>query len=153
MEITANTLAPNQSARTNDKLEVRPSTLHGRGVFAKVSFQTGEVVVAWESTKEISEAEFNRLDPAVKRFTDIRDGKMFLVGEPERYVNHSCDHNTFPGAKGDIALRDIAPGEEITTNYENFFILAGFFECVCERPNCRKIIRGLDVNVSLKPKR
>lgn len=43
---------------------------------------------------------------------------MHLYGEPERYVNQSDDPNTHPDIvrKCDVAIRDIAKGEMITTN-------------------------------------
>jgi len=122
---------------------VKDSAIHGRGVFSQIAFKKGDVVIQWEKTKEITQSEFDDLPPAEKRFTDFKSGKIFLIGVPERYVNHSCDHNTVTGNMCDIAARDINVGEEITADYSQFFILAGSFDCHCRSSNCRRIIIGI----------
>ncbi|MBI4836307.1 MAG: SET domain-containing protein-lysine N-methyltransferase [Candidatus Abawacabacteria bacterium] len=59
--------------------------------------------------------------------------------------NHSCSPNT--GLSGSIvivAMRDIAPGEELAFDYaisETFF---SSFECHCGSSNCRKVITSTD---------
>jgi SET domain-containing protein len=123
------------------KIVVRPSSIHKFGAFAG-SFIPKGTILPWENTREMSQEEFSKLPPNERRFTDIQDGKMFLVGEPERYVNHSCDNNTAPGPLCDIAIRDIKEDEEITSDYSNFFILDGSFKCDCGSRNCRGVITG-----------
>jgi SET domain-containing protein len=124
------------------KLMAQESTIHGVGLFAKVFFKKGDVVVPWKNTREITFDEFAELPITEKQFTDFQNGKMLLIGKPERFVNHSCDANTIPGDLCDIASRDIFAGEEITSNYSNFFILSGQFNCSCGSPICRKVIYG-----------
>ena len=126
----------------NANLDVRSSLIHGTGVFAKKAFRKGEVVVPWENSKPLTEAQFAALPAEERRFTDKVDGQMYAIGKPERFVNHSCDPNTIPGRLCDIAGRDISAGEEITADYGGFFILAGSFECRCGLPNCRGTIVG-----------
>jgi SET domain-containing protein len=123
-------------------LSVKLSPIHGLGVFAKIPFKKGEVVLWWEDTKEISKAELAALPEEDQQFTDIQDGKTFLIGRPERYVNHSCDHNTIPGKLCEIADRDILAGEEITANYANYFLPRGPLSCQCGTANCRKVVQG-----------
>jgi hypothetical protein len=65
---------------------VAASKVHGKGVFANKFIAAG-TILHWKNTKEISENEFSELSPSERKFTDIQDGKIFLVGEPERYVN------------------------------------------------------------------
>lgn len=120
----------------------KKSLIHGQGVYAQRAFKVGEIVVPWENTIEISQAELEALPGIERRFTDIQNGKILLVGIPERYVNHSCDANTRPGNLCDIAVRDISSGEEITADYGNFFILEGQFQCRCGSKKCRGIISG-----------
>ena len=49
----------------------------------------------------------------------IADQVAVLLGEPERYVNHSCANNTGVEEFTDVAVRDILPGEEITSDYRS----------------------------------
>ena len=64
---------------------------------------------------------------------------MLLVGEPDRYLNHSCDPNAgIVDNRRLVAIRAIAAGEEIrfdysTTMAEDFWTL----ECRCGSPLCR----------------
>ena len=64
----------------------------------------------------------------------INDQMYFLMQIPERYVNHSCNANTFVKNNSDIAIRDIKKGEEITSNYSDSEPLD--FECKCGSENC-----------------
>jgi uncharacterized protein len=124
------------------KLMPKKSCIHGVGLFAKVFFKKGDVVVPWENTREITSTEFSALPIQEKQFIDFQNGRMLLIGRPERFVNHSCDANTIPGDLCDIAARDIFEGEEITSNYGNFYIVSSHFHCCCGSSNCRKVIYG-----------
>jgi len=93
-------------------IEVKPSVIHGLGVFAKRAISKGE-----------------RIGKYLSRKTD-RDGTYVLWVEDERgkwngydgygrlkYVNHqSCPNAEFVGLEL-YALKDIPPGEEITVDY------------------------------------
>jgi SET domain-containing protein len=48
---------------------------------------------------------------------------------------HSCDANTHVVGKSDVALRDIAIGDEITSDYID--LETENFSCNCGSPNCR----------------
>ncbi len=127
----------------NKKVLVRTSQIHGKGVFAAVPVQFDEVVLSWTNTRELTSHEYEALPAFERNYIDIQAGKRLLVGEPERYVNHSCDANTRPGALCDIATREIAVGEEITTDYSQFFLPKGPFSCRCASSNCRGLIEGI----------
>jgi uncharacterized protein len=43
-----------------------------------------------------------------------------------------------------IAMRDIEPGEELTTDYALFDDSDAVMECHCGRPNCRGSVNGRD---------
>lgn len=89
--------------------------LAGKAVFAGRDFKKGEVVIAY-NLQEITDVEFQSLPKEEKQFTHRRQGKIFLYGEPARYVNHSKKPNTEQDfrSNGDIALRDIKKDEMIT---------------------------------------
>lgn len=89
--------------------------LAGKGVYAGRDFKKGEVVIPYHLTS-LTEEEFDRLPESEKMFTHTHWGIIKLYSEPERYVNHSENPNTYQDLvnKCDIALRDIKKGEEIT---------------------------------------
>src|SRR5690606_18995559 len=63
-----------------------------------------------------------------------------------RYVNHSCRPNTMTTGYGfEIALEDIAEGEEVTDEYGLFNIPAPM-RCACGHPDCRGHIRADDAD-------
>jgi uncharacterized protein len=123
---------------------VRLSPINRSGAFALRDFKKGEVVVPWENTRELSQAEYTALLEAERAYIEMQGDKILLVGAPERYINHSCDANTVPGVFCDIAARDIKSGEEVTTDYRHFFIPEGSFTCACGSPLCRGTIRRME---------
>jgi len=97
---------------------IGPGNLAGKGVYANRDFQKGEVVIQYHLTP-LTEKEYNRLPDQEKLlFTHTHWGQIYLYGEPERYVNHSDSPNTVQDLvkQQDIALRDIAKGEMITSD-------------------------------------
>lgn len=91
--------------------------LAGKGVFANRDFKKGDVVIKY-NLKPLSEKEFEDLPESEKMFVHTHRGQIYLYLEPERYVNHSENPNTYQDLvkKCDIALRDIEKGEPITTD-------------------------------------
>lgn len=87
----------------------------GKGVFAGRDFKKGEVVLQYH-LKPLTQEEWEKLSESEKEFTHTHWGQIYLYSEPERYVNHSDDPNTYQDLKKqqDVALRDIKKGEEIT---------------------------------------
>lgn len=79
---------------------------------------------------------------------DLENGQQLEPHEPFRYVNHSCDPNCEfdwieePDAHGQtlfrlylIALRDIAPEEQFTIDYN--WPASYAIQCDCRSPLCR----------------
>ena len=114
-------------------VEVRESKIEGKGVFALRDFKKGERVLEWGARKELSEEELAALsEEERRRYVSFKDGKYLLSGEPMRYINHSCDPNTLPKDNGDVAIRDIKAGEEITSSYRDEGVV-----CNCGAANCK----------------
>ena len=61
------------------------------------------------------------------------------------YTNHSCDPNiAIQGQIIFVAMRDIAPDEELTHDWATTDDLDCEMECHRGRPNCRRIVTGKD---------
>ena len=61
------------------------------------------------------------------------------------FINHSCGPNVgFAGNTVLVAIRDISPGEELTTDYALFDDYDGMMQCRCGTPSCRATISGQD---------
>ena len=89
--------------------------LAGRGVCAGRDFSKGEIVIQY-SLKALTEDAYDKLAEEEKLFTHNHLGTIYLYSEPERYVNHSENPNTYQDLinRRDVALRDIKKGEQIT---------------------------------------
>jgi hypothetical protein len=133
-------------------LEVRPSSIHGRGVFTTEKIAAGEVLMIWGGAL-FSLAEVYAGKAEAHSFAAIFEG-VFL-GHPagqgnstDDFVNHSCDPNVWMLDEVTVAAcREIAAGEEITADLVIWWDPdeAGVtWECCCGAPNCRKIFTSRD---------
>jgi hypothetical protein len=78
------------------------------------------------------------------------DGRVVLCWDHGRYINHSCDPVMVGiGSEIEIAVRDIAAGDQITCEYATLYPTAPM-ECRCGSPGCRGGV-GLDDLVALWP--
>ncbi|HYP54112.1 MAG TPA: SET domain-containing protein [Pyrinomonadaceae bacterium] len=126
-----------QETGASEDVEVRSSPIHGRGVFARRAFRAGEVVLRWNLSRLITKEEFASLPESERVYTHPFDEqRLVVVQPPERYVNHSCGNNTAVRDFRDVAVRDIPPGEEITSDYSSDDSGSNF-ECSCGAANCR----------------
>ncbi len=123
-------------------VEIRPSSIEGLGLFATRPFCAGErirqinVVREITPTSPLREELGERLDHC-----DYPNGKVILLGTPDRYINHSCDPNAYVLYENDrsllVARRDIPAGQEITCDY-NINITGGTaWPCHCGSGRCR----------------
>ena len=104
----------------------------GKGVFAARDFKKGEIVLIWHPKAKLSLEEMRKLPEDEQIHTTyVGNGMYYVMGEPDRYVNHSCDPNTYVNDDKDIALRDIKEGEEITSDYAVNSIDDWEMECKC----------------------
>ena len=116
---------------------MRSSPIHGRGVYARRAFRAGEVVLRWDTSHLLSGAELASLPEPERLYTHPFDEhRVLVVQPPERYVNHSCDSNTAVRDFCDVAVRAIAPGEEVTGDYSSDGS-GSKFTCSCGAANCR----------------
>ncbi|MDF1561811.1 MAG: SET domain-containing protein-lysine N-methyltransferase [Deltaproteobacteria bacterium] len=81
----------------------------------------------------------------LEKYTFInRSGQRVLCWDIGRYMNHSCEANTFsPGLDFEIAIRDIEVGEQLTSDY-GALNLEERLECRCGSPRCRGVVEPED---------
>ena len=153
------------------RIAARRSPIHGNGVFATAPIKAGEEIVEYKGDR-ITHAQ------ADKRYGDGGEtGHTFLFTLNERYIvdgnsngnvarwiNHGCDPNCQalieeavegkPSKHDRVlieAIRDIAPGEELTYDYgitldmPHTARLKKIWACRCGSPKC--------IGTMLKPKR
>lgn len=132
------------------KAEIKPSPIHGRGLFAKKPIKKGEI--AGIRTGHIVDKKIFEKSAIKGSEAQIAENFYLVALTPQEYedtllfVNHSCQPNL--GFKGDVvlvSLRDIKKGEELTADYSTCISDIYFhLLCNCGEANCRKIIRGDD---------
>lgn len=125
-------------------VEVLPSPIHGQGVFARQAFRAGDRILPIDDSRIVTkEQPLDPLKGELEHHQDYLGNRNVLMQEPERYINHCCEPNTyvktFNGVRWVLAYRDIEPGDEIT--YDYCIDSYGDFEwaCTCGHPKCRKV--------------
>ena len=137
-----------------DGLRVVRSGIHGYGVVATRPFRAGELVMYGDGVLYREADDFDDtyalILPGYEPGPDGQEGPpMFWdLACQSRWINHSCDPNSvvdsrwFPVEKTVLAwwsaIRDIAPGEEIT--YDYCFAAQVAEPCNCGSPRCRGLI-------------
>lgn len=96
----------------------------GYGVIATQLIPKGSIVwILDDLTQQLDESYIDSLDQFTKKELlkycyRYRNGKLVLVWDLGRYVNHNSNPNCITTAYDfEIAVRDIPPGEEITVDY------------------------------------
>jgi len=133
------------------KTEVRPSPIHGQGLFARVAIAAGEIV-AVKGGHVLTGSEWAALGPALGA-ADIQIAEdLFIapVREDHRtgsmlYTNHCCDPNlAIQGQIVLVAMRDIDAGEELTIDWATTDDGDHRMTCRCGSPRCRGTVTGKD---------
>ncbi len=128
-----------------------PSRISGRGLVAVDAIAEGEVVAV--KGGHIVTTEQLRSLPEGLQNSDVQitdDLHLVALAEEEYeavmlFVNHSCEPNVgFAGNVVLVAMRAIAAGEELTTDYAMFDDYEGSMECTCGRDACRQRVDGRD---------
>jgi len=133
------------------KAAVRPSAIHGRGLFAVEDLQPGEIVCI-KGGHIFTRATLQRVAPLLGP-AEIQIADNLFIGpleEAERegsmiFSNHSCEPNI--GVQGQIvfvARQPIEAGEELTHDWATTDDDDYTLECRCGAPNCRRTVTGKD---------
>ena len=127
-----------------DLYEVRTSTIHGTGVFARVDIAAETRVLEYVGERLSKEESLRRREANnffVFTVTDEFDIDGAVDWNPARFINHSCAPNCEAQEEDEhiwiIALRKLNAGEELTFNYgydlqdyEEHLCCCGAEECI-----------------------
>ena len=127
------------------------SAIEGRGLFAIAPIAADELV-AIKGGHIVTTATLRSLPERLQNSEiQIADGFHLTALEEAEYepvmlfINHSCEPNAgFAGNTVLVAMRDIGPGEELTTDYALFDDHDEMIECQCRTSSCRGTIGGRD---------
>lgn len=127
------------------------SDIAGRGLHAVEPIAAGEVV-AVKGGHIVTAAELDRLpEPLPNSEVQITDDLHLVALSTDEYepvmlfLNHSCEPNVgFAGNIVLVAMRDIAVGEELVTDYALFDDYDGQMTCTCGSLSCRGMVDGRD---------
>jgi SET domain-containing protein len=143
------------------RIEVRPSTIHGCGMFAAQPIHAGEVVIIWGG--DLFTGEDIRAGKARRDSVAALDEDLYLADPvddpdgPDYFLNHSCSPNVWmQDAVTLVARRDIVPSEELTADYALWEMDEDWTlpeECRCGSPLCRTIITGGDWRLAMLQER
>jgi uncharacterized protein len=135
-----------------ERVLVRASGVHGRGLFARQSFSKGERIIEYVGNR-VTKAQSNAITTKQweqgRVYTFELNSRVDLDGSPmwntARWANHSCDPNAeteiVRGRIWLVAKKKIAPGDEITYDY-NFPLDDDLAPCRCGSSKCLGYIVG-----------
>jgi hypothetical protein len=129
------------------EVEVRPSAIQGLGLFATRSFVAGERIRRVNVVREITPSAPLQEDAGERAdHLDYPDGRVVLLGFPDRHINHSCDPSAWVQHDLEeeylVARRAIAPGQEITCDYAMNLTGGSAWPCNCGVADCRGVVVG-----------
>jgi SET domain-containing protein len=153
---TAEQLEPptETSLSTNPGIEERMSRIHGRGVYALKPFRAGERIIELLGERISAEESDRRAELLPENghtfFFWVDDDLVLdcgVNGNSARYINHHCEPNCEAVIEDDRvfidAIRDIAPGEELTFDYNLCWYGTetpeelALYACRCGAERCR----------------
>ena len=141
--------------KKSQRIEVRSSGIHGRGVYAVVDIPAGERLIEYKGERISAEEAEDRHphDPKQPNHTfyfSLEDGSVIdalFGGNRARWINHSCDPNCesdeVDGRVFIKSLRDLIAGEELFYDYgltvaERYTKkLKAEYACYCGAETCR----------------
>lgn len=136
------------SDATPDTVAIRPSPIEGLGLFALRRFADSERIRTVNVVREITVDAPLRPELGERSdHCDYPDGRIVLIGPPDRHLNHSCDPNAWVRYRGTlceiVACREIRAGQEITCGYRINAISGDSWPCRCGAARCQGQVAGV----------
>lgn len=128
----------------NPKIEIRNTSIRGKGLFSLREIKKDEVLFDWEGGT-VYEAEkcSNLPKDTADHVIQFEEHKWIYSDGLGTYVNHSCNPNAGISGKFKlVAMKDMRPNEEIFLDYDMTEDSDWSMECNCCSNNCRKVIKG-----------
>lgn len=162
---------PGPSTARGRKTEVRQSSVHGKGVFAKRDLHKGELIFEYKGELITWEEALRRHphDPSQPNHTfyfHIDDGHVIdggRKGNSARWINHSCRPNCEAEQDGQrvfvYARKAIPAGRELFYDYGLILdepytkALKKEFACHCGSKHCRGTMLAPKPKKAAKPKK
>lgn len=145
---------PSRNAKL-EKIEVRASGVHGKGVYATAPIRKGERIVEYTGKRvpwkiAMDQPAVDPDDPYHTFLFSLENGDVIDAGQggnAARWINHSCAPNCETTEEGDRifveAIRAIRPGDELFYDYlivpaeRRTKKLEREFACHCGSERCR----------------
>ncbi|MBN1124828.1 MAG: SET domain-containing protein [Sedimentisphaerales bacterium] len=125
----------------------------GYGVYATACIPKGTIVYVKDPLEiDLSPARYDTLDPTYRVIADKysyidEKGSHIISWDIAKYVNHCCRPNTMSTGYGfEIAIEDIAVGQEMTDEY-GMFNLTTSMACFCQSSSCRHYVGPQDIDI------
>ena len=138
------------------QIEVRESSVHGRGVYAAQFISKGTRIIEYTGERVSWEAAPDDADDPHTFNFGLENGEVInpeIDGNDARWINHSCDPNCEAIEEDDhifiYAMRNIQPGEELFYDYameiDEPLTKASKkkFACYCGASTCRGTMLAL----------
>lgn len=124
-------------------VDVKASRIDGQGAFAAEAIparrKIGEIRGEAVSVREARRRAQGQARIMIVEITERRAIDASQSADPLRFTNHSCQPNAVlrirQGRVEFYAMRDVAPGEELTVNYGETHH-EGRLRCRCGAPGC-----------------
>jgi uncharacterized protein len=131
-------------------LLIRSSAIHAAGCYTTSRIRRGALVVEYTGPRiSKEEADEKYADSPTTYLFGIGDGSTVIDGHgTAMFINHSCEPNCeteeIEGKVWIVALRDIAPGEELTYDYHLYDGDDDEALCNCGARTCRRTMYAVE---------
>lgn len=128
----------------------------GKTVYAALGFAEGETIIRFTGRRFRADQVPSLMRGSSDRFVQVTpDHYMGPSGRIDDLINHSCAPNAglrfAAGGVFLVAVREIAPGEEISWDYSTTLKESNWHMiCQCRSPECRRVIGNFE---TLSPER
>ena len=126
-----------------NRIEFRPSTIHGTGGFARQPISKGEVLLEYVGERITKEESLRRCamgNAFIFALDETHDLDGNVPANLARFLNHSCRSNCEAVEENSriwiVARCNIAPGEELTFNYGYSLEEYDEHPCCCGLADC-----------------
>ncbi|HIJ10901.1 TPA: SET domain-containing protein [Candidatus Woesearchaeota archaeon] len=133
-------------------IEIKKSGRTGFGAYAKKGFKKGILILRIIPGRIVHRKDAKHITPKSERWDNYDADHFYFMGDPEYYINHSCDPNVYVKNMKIYAMKDIKKGQEIFFDYSINAVKFDYpihntnfswkIKCKCNSDGCRKVVEG-----------